>query len=278
MEDGEVKRAGRLAYRESLPPAEPAEGGTGLDPVLLLHGFPESSFMWRDALGVIADCGRRGIAPDLLGYGDSPPDPPATWERHVEALAEFVDALELDRVVLVVHDWGGLIGLRWACDHPGRIAGLLISDSGFFPDGRWHGLADVLRSDAGEELIEGLDRDGFAGMIRAAGRFSDEAIDEYWKAYSTPEGRAGALEMYRSGDFSELAPYEGRLAELGVPTQILWGSDDAFAPVAGAHRFRREIPHSDLEVIDGAGHFIWSDEPERSLECLRRFLRETAGA
>lgn len=278
MGDGEVKRAGRLAYRESLSEGGSRDAGPELDPVLLLHGFPESSYMWRDALAVVAECGRRGIAPDLLGHGDSPPDPPATWERHIEALEEFVAALDLPPVVLVVHDWGGLIGLRWACDHPGRIAGLLISDSGFFPDGRWHGLAEVLRSDAGEEVIEGLDRDGFAGMIRAAGRFTDDAIDEYWKAYSSPEGRAGALEMYRSGDFEKLEPYEGRLAELDVPTQILWGERDEFAPVGGAHRFQREIPHAELEVIDGAGHFIWSDEPERSLACLRHLLQDIAHA
>jgi haloalkane dehalogenase len=276
--NGQVKRAGRLAYRESLPGGGPGAVGPGLDPALLLHGFPESSYMWREALAVVSDCGRRGIAPDLLGYGDSPPDRPATWERHVETLGEFVDALDLERVVLVVHDWGGLIGLRWACDHPERIAGLLLSDTGFFPDGRWHGLAEVLRSDSGEEVIEGLDRDGFAAMLRAAGRFPDDAIDEYWKAYSTREGRAGALEMFRSGDFSKLAPYEGRLAKLGVPTQILWGSEDAFAPLAGAHRFQREIPHAELEVIDGGGHFIWGDEPERSLGCLRRFLSGTADA
>jgi len=58
------------------------------------------------------------IAPDLAGFGDSPPDPPGTWERHVESLQRLHTALELGRVVLIVHDWGSLIGLRWACDHP----------------------------------------------------------------------------------------------------------------------------------------------------------------
>lgn len=268
MAGREVRRAGRLAYREALPGGEETGG-----PVLLVHGFPETSYMWEAALDVVAASGRRGIAPDLLGYGDSPPDPPATWDRHLEALGEFADELGLGRVVLVVHDWGGLIGLRWACENPERLAGLLISDSGFFPDGKWHGLADVLRTPGrGEELLEGLDRESFAGLIRATGNFTDAAVDEYWRAFESPEGRAGILEMYRSGDFSNLEQYGDRLTKLGVPTLILWGEDDEFAPVAGAHRFHREIPEADLVVLEGAGHFIWNDAPAACGEALTAFL------
>src|SRR5215208_2298517 len=75
--------------------------------------------MWRELLEALGGAGYRAVAPDLAGFGDSPADRPGTWERHVEALEEFRQAQELDDVVLVVHDWGGLIGLRWACDHPG---------------------------------------------------------------------------------------------------------------------------------------------------------------
>ena len=73
--------AAGLAYRE----AGPADGPVAL----LLHGFPESSYMWRDTLPALADAGWRGLAPDLAGFGDSPPDPPGTWERQVEALERF---------------------------------------------------------------------------------------------------------------------------------------------------------------------------------------------
>ena len=79
----EVKQAGRLAYREALPESESGSA------VLLVHGFPESSYMWRELMSAIAAAGRRAVAPDLLGYGDSPPDSPATWERQMEALEEF---------------------------------------------------------------------------------------------------------------------------------------------------------------------------------------------
>src|SRR3712207_8358720 len=92
----------------------------------------------------------------------------------------------------------------------------------------------------GEEFMERLDREGFDSMLSQASDALDEhALDEYWKAFADWDRRRGHLEMYRSGDFEKLAPYEGRVAELAVPSLILWGEDDPFAPVAGAYRFHR---------------------------------------
>ena len=93
-----------MAYREALPD-EPA----GLAPVLCVHGFPQSSYVWRHLLPALAESGRRAVAPDLRGFGDSAPDPPGTWEHHVEALEWFRQQVGLDRFVLVVHDWGCLL-------------------------------------------------------------------------------------------------------------------------------------------------------------------------
>jgi len=87
--------------------------------------------------------------PDLPGFGDSPPEAPCTWERQIEAVERFRLEAGLEQVVLVVHDWGGLIGLRWACEHPVLVRGLVISGTGFFPDGMWHGLAEGLRARRG---------------------------------------------------------------------------------------------------------------------------------
>lgn len=268
----ELKREGSIAYREAVP-----DSPSGAAPVLLLHGFPESSYMWRDLLPALADSGRRAVAPDLPGYGDTPPDPPGTWERHVEAVERFRQALGLDRVILVVHDWGGLIGLRWACDHPGSATALVISNTGFFPVGEWHELARAMRTPGqGEQLMENINREAFGTMMRDSSQgFGDETIGEYWKAFESEEGRRGALDLYRSGDFEKLEPYEGRLAELGVPTLILWGENDQFAPLASAYRFQKEIPHAKLVIIEGASHFVFEDEPER---CAREVVEFLDGA
>jgi haloalkane dehalogenase len=241
---------------------------------LLLHGYPESSYMWRDLMPALASAGWRAIAPDLPGYGDSPPDPPGTWEHHVEAVERFRAGLGIESCVLVVHDWGGLIGLWWACEHPDAVRALVISSSGFFSDGKWHGLAKRMREPGtGEELVASMTREGFGAVMRQASRaIGDDAADEYWKAFADEERRAAHLELYRSGDFEKLRPYEGRLAELGVPALLVWGSDDLFSPVAGAHRFDSRLPDTELVVIEDAGHFVWEDAPERCAEAVTRFL------
>jgi haloalkane dehalogenase len=273
MDAGTVQQAAGLAYREALPDED-----SGLVPALCLHGFPESSYMWRHVLEAIASSGRRAIAPDFPGFGDSPPDLPGTWERHMGALERFRRELGIGRAALVMHDWGGLIGLRWACEHPDAVGALVISSTGFFPDGKWHGMARALRTPGeGEDLVDSLTREGFGQMMGAVSRGLDKAAaDEYWQALQTPEGRVGILDLYRSGDFEKLSPYQGRLAELGVPTLILWGENDLFAPVAGAHRFGKAIPGAELVVLEGAGHFVFADEPGRAAETVSEFLAEVA--
>jgi haloalkane dehalogenase len=259
-----------IAYREVLPQAW--EDG---DPAALaLHGYPTSSYLWRNVLPAIAKAGYRALAPDLPGFGDSPPNLPGTWERQVENVERFRRALGLGQAALIVHDWGGLIGLRWACDHPGVASALVITDTGFFPEGKWHGLAKSLKTEGeGEQLVENMTRELFAGGVRQVSpTMPDDAIDEFWKAYGDEQRRQAQLDLYRSGDFAKLEPYRGKLAALGVPTLMIWGAQDQFAPVAGGHRFEKEIPGSRLVVLEDAGHFLMEDEPERVAGEIRDFL------
>ena len=154
---------------------------------------------------------------------------------------------------------------------------LVISSTGFFPDGKWHGMAKAMREPGtGEQLVDGLDRDGFGAVMHGASSgMTDEAIEEYWKAYADDTRRRGQLELYRSGDFAKLEGYD--LAALGVPTLLLWGEDDEFAPVAGAHRFQRELADTELVVVDGARHFVWEDAPAECAEALTGFLARVRG-
>jgi haloalkane dehalogenase len=272
MPELELKRAGAVAYREVLP-----EGRQDGVPVLCIHGWPQSSYMWRHLLPAVAAGGRRAIAPDLPGFGDSPPDPPATWERHVEGIERFRAALGLDPVVLVVHDTGGAIGLRWACDHPEAVAGLVISNTGFFPDYEWHEIARAMRTEGqGEALVDSLSRDGFAALLDAAtdGGIDAPAMDEYWKAFATEGSRRGMLELYRSFDLEQLEPYHGKLGELGVPALVLWGAQDDFLPDDYARRFAAEIPGAELVMLPTTRHFLFEDAPERCAQEVIQFLQQ----
>jgi haloalkane dehalogenase len=257
-----------LAFREAGDPGAPV--------ALLLHGYPNSSYLWRETLPAIAGAGWRAVAPDLAGFGDSAPLPGGggTWTDHVDALDDFVAAHDLAPVALVAHDWGGLIGLRWACERPYAIRALVLSGTGFFPDGRWHGLAQGLRRPhQGEQMLDGITRSTFADILRtAAPRVTDDAIDEYWKAYATPEHRAAHLALYRSGNFEELERYDGSLASLEVPSLVLWGAEDTFAPVGGAHRFAHELRDPRLVIVEDAGHFLPEDCPQRVAREIAAFL------
>ena len=274
MTDVRLERSDGFAYREALP-----EGGAEAPVALLVHGFPESSYMWAGVMPHLAAAGWRAVAPDLPGYGDTPADPPGTWEHHVENLERFRAGLGLDRVALVLHDWGGLIGLRWACDHRGAVSALVVSSTGFFADAKWHALATTLRTEGeGEQLLENLTPEVFASVMRqSAPSMTDEAIAEYLKVTADADRRQGALDLYRSGDFEKLEAYEGCLAELGVPALVLWGGKDEFAPIASAKRFEREIPGSELVVLDEAGHFLVDEDPDRVGSEIARFLGGVEG-
>jgi haloalkane dehalogenase len=258
-----------LVHREATP-----ENPTDKPPVVCLHGWPESSRMWDPTLEALAAAGLRALAPDLPGYGASPRVRPATWATHIAAFEAWRAEQELERVSLVVHDWGGLIGLRWACDHPESVAALVISGTGFLPEGKWHGMAEAMRTPgAGEKLLAELTEERFAALLRSHSTgMGDAAIASYWEPFTSEDGRAAQLELYRSGDFAELEPYRGRLDALGVPTLLLWGEHDPFAPAVGAARLLAEIPHAVLEIVDGAGHFVVEDEPDAYAAAVARFL------
>ena len=261
-----VKRADKIAYREAKP-SQVADRC----PAVCIHGWPQSSYMWRHLLPALASAGRRALAPDLPGFGDSPPDPPGTFERHVEALERFRRRLGLDRVLLVVHDTGGLIGLRWACDHPDAVCGLVITNTGFFPDNEWIEIAKTMRTPVqGEALVDSLSREGFARCSRRPpARSTSARWTSTGRRSPPPGGRRGMLELYRSFDLDELKPYQEKLAALGVPALILWGQQDEYLPLDYASRFAREIPGSKLVLLERARHFLFEDEPER---CARAVI------
>ena len=264
-----MKNADGIAYREALP-----DGWDGGCTALFLHGYPTSSYLWRNVLPAVAAAGCRAVAPYLPGFGDSPPDLPGTWERQVENVERFRRSLGLEELILGVHDWGGLIGLRWACDHPGAVRALVITDTGFFPDGKWHGMAQTLRTEGeGEQVVENVNRELFGmALAQISPGLPADALDEYFKAYGDADRRRNQLDLYRSGDFEKLEPYRGKLTALGVPAKMVWGARDEFAPVAGAYRFMKELPGAQLVVLDDAGHFLMEDDPERVAGEIAAFI------
>jgi haloalkane dehalogenase len=247
-------------------------------PTLLLHGEPTWSFLWRK---LIPELPGRVLAPDLLGFGLSDKPEQIGWysyDRHVESIVHLIEALDLHGLTLVVHDWGGPIGLRVAVEHPSRVERLVVLNTGIgggaAPSERWLRFRAAVR-----ELGGALD----VGRLVAAGtaRGLDEDVRAAYDApFPTPESKAGALA------FPELVPADPEhrnaapmnavreaLRTWEKPALVVWGEDDTVLPVAIAHAFVELIPGARGPVlVDGASHFLQEDNPEAVASAIRAFL------
>jgi haloalkane dehalogenase len=259
--------------------------GSG-EPVLLLHGEPTSSYLWRNVIPPLLAAGYRAIAPDLIGFGRS--DKPAdvgwySYDRHVASIAHLVEELDLERLTLVVHDWGGPIGLRVAVEHEARIARIVILDTGIgvgAPGETWLRFREAVRRTGGALDI---------GRLVAAGTsqgLSDDVRAAYDAPFPTPESKAGVLA------FPELVPTEpdhpNAEAMLRVrdalrgwtrPALVVWGADDAVLPPRIADRFVELVPGARGPVLlEGASHFLQEDRPTELAGAILEFLGATGTA
>jgi haloalkane dehalogenase len=250
-------------------------------PVLLLHGEPTWSFLWRHVIPQVVANGRRAVAPDLIGFGrsDKPTDPGwYTYNRHVELVTRLVVELDLRNIALVVHDWGGLIGLRFAVENADRVGRLVILDTGVWsgraPSETWLRFREAVRSVGGELDIARLVESGTQRGL------TEEVLAAYNAPFPTPESKAGALA------FPELVPVEPGhptaaalepvregLARWDKPAHVIWGGEDAVLPTAIAERFIALIPGATgPEVASGAGHFLQEDAPREVAAAIVRAL------
>jgi haloalkane dehalogenase len=190
------------------------DSGAGVD-LVFLHGNPASSHMWRKVMPRVGPA--RVLAPDLVGMGRSDkPDIPYLFADHARYLDAWFDALELDRVVLVGHDWGGALAFDWAARHPERVLGIAFFESIIKPMA-WEDLSPQARArserirtpGAGEEMV--LDQDLFVRQAFTGGVLTpvgDDDLATYLGPFPTPESRrpilAWARQMPLGGDPPEL--------------------------------------------------------------------------
>lgn len=257
-----VIRGAEASYRDE---------GEG-EPVLYLHGFPSSSYLWRHVMEEVSE-GYRTLAPDYPGFGDSALNGPHTWQAFVEWTDELVDQLEIAPVHLGVHDWGGLIGLAWACLHPEKVGSLLITDTSFRAKDRWHAAAAQWRTPGvGESLIGEMTMDGFRSFVGSFTSLDETTLAEYWKGLSTPERRAAKLEMYRSLEFEMFEPLEPKLPDV-APGRVLvvWGELDPVLPTKWAFRFGHKLG-ADVKIMEGAGHFLQEESGAEVGRVHKEFL------
>ncbi len=181
------------------------EIGTGV-PLIFLHGNPTSSYLWRNILPAVGDPGRR-LAPDLIGMGESgKPDTAYTFDDHSRYLDAWFDALGLDDVVLIGHDWGGALAFDWAARHPGRVRGVVFTETIVkpmswqeFPEGGRELFRSIKAPGVGETMI--LDENAFIEQAlpgTVASHLTREDLDIYRKPYPTRDSRLPLLQWPRA--------------------------------------------------------------------------------
>jgi len=265
------------------------EGAPEAPPLLCLHGNPTWSFYFRGVIRAFAG-DHRCVAPDHIGAGlsDKPQDYDYTLRTHVDNVEALVDHLGLDDVTLVLHDWGGAIGMGWAARHPERVRRLVILNTSAFRSERIPFSIDVCRLPAfGPLAIRGLNAFARAALVRAARRRLPGPVKRgYLAPYRSWADRIGHLRFVQDIPMHPGVPSWAVMEEVEAalpafrdrPALICWGGadfcfDDSF--LAG---WRERLPEAEVHRFADAGHYVLEDAGERVVARMRAFLDRTAAA
>jgi pimeloyl-ACP methyl ester carboxylesterase len=249
--------------------------------VVFVHGNPGTGHDWDDLLPRVGAFARV-LAPDMPGFGDAdkPRDFSYTVDGYARHLGGLLDQLGVRRAHLVLHDFGGPWGLAWAAAHPDAFASLTLVNIGVLIGYRWHRYARIWRTPVLGELFQATTtRWAFRQLLgRENPRLPREALDRiYDQGRGWPTKRA-VLRLYRATPAGFGEPLAPRFRELDPPTLVVWGTADAYLPVEQAERQRQVFPRARIELLEGHGHWVFWEDPERVASLVVPFLREQVGA
>jgi pimeloyl-ACP methyl ester carboxylesterase len=278
MGDGEMQTAAldtvqvdglKIGYREL------GEGPA----VVLLHGWPTSSHLWRNVMPAMAGA-NRVIAPDLPGFGvsDKPVDASYDFAFFERALEGVLDALEVDRVGIAVHDLGGPIGVHWAIRNQDRVTSLALLNTLLFPPFSADVMEFVTKLMTPGQREELTSREGLGELLRLAvadeANVTTELLDAITAPFQDDESR---LALARAGvglDLEGLAEIERRFGELSMPVRVVYGERDGVLTDVDETmaRVKRELPQTEVTSLPEAGHFLQEEAPDRVGELLAEFF------
>lgn len=260
-----------LAYREL---------GDG-PPVLLLHGWPTSSYLWRDVMPALAE-GNRVIALDLPGYGGSSKPAGAKYDFAMNdaAIDGFLDALGVEQTALAVHDIGGPVGLHWAVNRPGRVTKLALLNTLVYPefDEMAVKFVETLGTPGPREQLTspaGLEFSMKFGLADES-NLTEECLAAVLEPFGTDAERsslaAAGIGLDPAG-FEEIARLLPN-AFPDTPVHIVYGEQDRILPTVAETmaRVKRDLPHAEITSLPAAGHFLQEEAADEIGELLAQFL------
>lgn len=259
-------------------------GPTDAPVVLLPHGYPCSSFEFRNLMAALGDRWRL-VAPDLPGFGYSAtPDRSRfayTFDAYADFLGRFAQALELPRYALYLHDYASQFGLRLALEAPDRVAALIIQNGDIYEDALgpkyarlrafWANPTEFGRERLRANISLAGFRDEFLGDL--PDYLARRVTPDLWALMNTPDCRANILTLFEDqattlGWFEREQAY---LREHRPPTLILWGPHDGYMPEAAGRAYLRDLPDAELHVLD-AGHWALETNLDEIVPIARDFL------
>jgi len=266
----------RLARRETLDGDELAWDvfGDG-PPIVLVHGTPSWSYLWRDVAPVLAERSRVYVL-DQLGYGDSPAAPGAdlSLAAHGRRLARLLDRWSLSDPVLVGHDIGGAVVLRAHLLEGRPARGIALVDAVALAP--W--ITPTTRHIRSHlEAYRTMPAHIYEHVVGAhiatavARPLREEARAAYLRPWQGQQGQAAYFEKIAQFSEEDTAALSERYADLRVPVRLVWGEEDRWLDLGVAHRLRDAIPDAELVTIPGAGHFAPEDEPRPVAAALAAF-------
>ena len=269
-------------YREAGPAHAPV--------VLLPHGYPCSSYEFRNYIPELADRFRL-IAPDFpgCGYTDTPNDFRYDFDGYCEFLDRLMTKLDISRFVVYLHDFGSQIGLRLAIKHPEKIAGLILQNGDIYEDQlgpKYEALQQYFQSPTAAEkakLREAISEEGFRDeFLNGASEGQAELIPpDLWKLHwslMTPQRIEIALNVIAGlkENLEWFPRYQAYLRQHRPPTLIVWGPRDGYMPEGAARAYLRDLPDAELHMLDG-GHWLLETNLSEVVALSRDFLARVYG-
>lgn len=267
----------RLFYREA--------GSRDAPTIVLLHGYPSSSRMWAPLIPLLSER-YHVIAPDYPGFGHSDAPPPAdyayTFDHLAGTIEGLLEALAVDRYVLLMQDYGGPVGFRLALRNSEKVRAIIVQNANAYAEGlgpKWAGIARYWSDPAAhrEELDKFISLEGarqrHIGNSPNIERYDPDSWTDEYAMLSRPGQRAIQADLlydYRT-NVAAYPAWQAWLREHRPATLVLWGRYDPSFVVPGALAFARDVPDAEIHLLD-AGHFALDEEAERVGELVLDFL------
>ncbi|MGA5462910.1 alpha/beta fold hydrolase [Mycobacterium sp. NPDC050041] len=268
-------------------------GPAGAPVVLLPHGYPASSYVYRNLMAALGDTYRL-IAPDLPGFGysatPSADDFDYTFAGYAQFLQRFVEALGLDRYVIWLHDYGSQFGFQLALAKPDNVAGLIIQNGDIYEDAfgpkydflkdSWHNPGPQSRRKIADHVtLRGFESE-FRGELPAdvADRISPDLWTLHWSLMNTPERIANLIRLLEDqpNTLQWFPAEQAYLRERRPAALIVWGPHDGYMPEKSARAYHRDLPDAPLHLLRG-GHWLLETHLDEVVPLIREFLARTYG-